>query len=195
MHPRSSSNKKIYKRLTIITMSVLVAIFVGAAILWTIAPDTLLSSAPSSSSSLIIDNIRCETVEYATFHIHAHLDIFINGKPYIVPSQIGIIPDKCIYWIHTHDDTGIIHIESPENRNFTLGQFFNIWNKKFNNTQIFDNVVDGNKNNALSVYVKGEKVNAVDYRDIKLNSHDEIAIVYGKLPDTIPANYPFPKGL
>ena len=195
MHPRSSPNKKIYKRLTIITMSVLVAIFVGAGILWTIAPDTLLSSAPSSSSSLIIDNIRCETVEHTTFHIHAHLDIFINGKPYTVPSQIGIIPDKCIYWLHTHDDNGIIHIESPENRNFTLGQFFNIWNKKFNNTQIFDNVVDGNKNNALSVYVNGGKVNAVDYRDIKLNSHDEIAIVYGKHPDTIPANYPFPKGL
>jgi hypothetical protein len=194
MHPRSSRNKKIYKRLTIITMSVLVAIFVGAGILWTIVPDTLLSSAPSSSS-LIIDNIRCETVEHTTFHIHAHLDIFINGKPYTVPSQIGIIPDKCIYWIHTHDDTGVIHIESPENRNFTLGQFFDIWNKKFNNTQIFDNVVDGNKNNALSVYVKGGKVNAVDYRNIKLNSHDEIAIVYGKLPDTIPANYPFPKGL
>jgi hypothetical protein len=193
MHPRSSTNKKNYKRLTVITMSVLVAIFIGVGILWTMAPNTLLASA--SSSSLGIDNIRCEVLEHLTFHIHAHLDIYINGKPYTIPSQIGIIPNKCLYWMHTHDDTGVIHIESPENRNFTLGQFFDIWNEKFNNTQIFDNIVSNNKNNTLSVYVNGSKASAVNYRDIKLNSHDEIAIVYGKPPDTIPSSYPFQKGL
>jgi hypothetical protein len=101
-------------------MSVLFAIFVGVGILLTtMAPHTLLAS--TSSSSLGIDNIKCEVIEHLTFHIHAHLDIFINGKPYIVPSQIGIVPNKCLYWMHTHDDTGVIHIESPENRNFTLG--------------------------------------------------------------------------
>lgn len=192
MHPRSSTNKKNYKRLTIITMSVLIAIFVGVGILATMAPNTLLASA---LSSLGIDNIRCEVIEHLTFHIHAHLDIFINGKHYTVPSQIGIIPSKCLYWMHTHDDTGVIHIESPENRNFTLGQFFDIWNEKFNNTQIFDNIVSNNKNNTLSVYVNGNKASSVDYRDIKLKSHDEIAIVYGKPPDTIPSSYRFPKGL
>ena len=194
MYPRSNTNKKNYKRLTVITISVLFAIFVGIGILLTtMAPHTLLASG--SSSSLGIDNIRCEVLEHLTFHIHAHLDIFINGKPYIVPSQIGIIPNKCLYWMHTHDDTGVIHIESPENRNFTLGQFFDIWNEKFNNTQIFDNIVSNNTNNTLSVYVNGNKASSVDYRDIKLTSHDEIAIVYGKPPDTIPSIYHFPKGL
>jgi hypothetical protein len=193
MHSKSSTNKKNYKRLTVITMSVLVAIFVSVGILTTMTPNTLLASA--SSSSLGIDNIKCEVIEHLNFHIHAHLDIFINGKPYIVPSQIGIIPNKCLYWMHTHDDTGVIHIESPENRNFTLGQFFDIWNEKFNNTQIFDNIVSNDKNNTLSVYVNGNKASSVDYRDIKLNSHDEIAIVYGKPPDTIPSSYHFPKGL
>lgn len=193
MPTRSSGNKKNYKRLTIVTMSVLVAIFVGIGILWDMAPDTSSSSAPSSSEG--IGNIKCETVERTTFHIHAHLDIFINGKPYTVPAQIGIVPDKCLYWMHTHDETGVIHIESPEIRNFTLGQFFNIWNKKFNNTQIFDNIVSNNKNITLSVYVNGNKVSSVDYRNIKLNSHDEIAIVYGKAPDIIPSSYHFPTGL
>jgi hypothetical protein len=194
MYPRSNTNKKNYKRLTVITISVLFAIFVGIGILLTtMAPHTLLASG--SSSSLGIDNIKCEVIEHLNFHIHAHLDIFINGKPYIVPSQIGIIPNKCLYWMHTHDDTGVIHIESPENRNFTLGQFFDIWNEKFNNTQIFDNIVSNSKNNTLSVYVNGNKASSVDYRDIKLTSHDEIAIVYGKPPDTIPSIYHFPKGL
>jgi hypothetical protein len=192
MHPKSSINKKNYKKLTVITMSILVAIFVDIGILTTMAPNTLLASA---SSSLEIDNIRCEVIEHLTFHIHAHVDIFINGKPYTVPSQIGIIPNKCLYWMHTHDDTGVIHIESPENRTFTLGQLFDIWNEKFNNTQIFDNIVSNNTNNTLSVYVNGNKASSVDYRDIKLNGHDEIAIVYGKPPDTIPSSYHFPQGL
>jgi hypothetical protein len=193
MHTRSSGNKRNHKRLTIVTMSVLIAVFVSVVILWDMAPDASLSLTPSTSVG--IENIKCETVERTTFHIHAHLDIFINGKPYTVPAQIGIVPDKCLYWMHTHDDTGVIHIESPESRTFTLGQFFNIWNKKFNNTQIFDNIVSNNKNVTLSVYVNGNKVSSVDYRNIKLNSHDEIAIVYGKAPDTIPSRYHFPVGL
>ena len=53
-------------------------------------------------------------MEHFSLHIHAHLDIFINGNPYAVPSEIGIIPNQCIYWMHTHDDSGIIHIESPQ---------------------------------------------------------------------------------
>jgi hypothetical protein len=100
--------------------------------------------------------------------------------------------------MHTHDDSGIIHIESPEVRTFTLGEFFDIWNKKFNNNQLFDNVVGegSSNNNTLSVYINGIRVsNEVDYREVKINAHDEIAIVYGKPPDSIPSSYPFPKGL
>ena len=99
------------------------------------------------------------------------------------------------YWLHTHDDSGIIHIESPATRNFTLGQFFDIWNKKFANTQILDNMV--NSKNTLSVYVNGSKVNpTVNYRDIKLSGHDEIAIVYGTPPpNTIRSKYGFVEGL
>jgi hypothetical protein len=126
-----------------------------------------------------------------------HIDTFINGQRYTVPSQIGIIPERCIYWLHTHDDSGIIHIESPVVKNYTLGQFFDIWNKKFNNSQIFDNVAIGkNSNNTLSVYVNGQKTSSgANYRDIKLNEHDQIAIVYGRPPTTLPTKYEFPKGL
>jgi hypothetical protein len=65
-------------------------------------------------------------MEQAAFHIHTHLDILINGKSYTIPPQIGIIPGKCFYWLHTHDESGVVHIESPVTRNFTLGQFFDI---------------------------------------------------------------------
>jgi hypothetical protein len=177
-------DKKI-KRLVMIGVIVAAAVGIGLAV----ASSKALSGAGVSASA--IDGIQCNNVEQLVSHIHAHLDIFINGQPYTIPSQIGIT-DKCFYWLHTHDESGVIHIESPVAKDYTIGQFFNIWNKKFSNTQILDNIVNGK--NTLNVYVNGNKVNAaVNYRDIKLKAHDEIAIVYGKPPSTIPSKYNFAK--
>jgi hypothetical protein len=172
-----------------------VIVFVSLVIVCIIAIPPL-PFASSSSSSLTIDGITCDKNEHFVSHIHTHLDIFINGKVFVVPSNIGIIPANCIYWLHTHDDTGVIHIESPDDRTFTLGQFFQIWGETFNNNQIFDNLVDDNSNNTLNVYVNGKKVDSkTDYRQIPLNEHNEIAIIYGKPPNSIPSNYEFPEGL
>jgi hypothetical protein len=179
--------KKI-KRFIVIGLIIAVVIGIGFAV----ASSKLLSG--SNATALAIDGIQCNAVEQLVFHNHAHLDIFINGQPYTIPSQVGIVPSKCIYWLHTHDDSGIIHIESPVTRNFTLGQFFDIWKKKFSNLQIFDNTVNGT--NAMSVYVNGNKINGdTSYRNINLNEHDEIAILFGKPPTKIPSTYGFPQGL
>jgi hypothetical protein len=54
-----------------------------------------------------------------------------------------------------------------------------------------------NSKNTLNVYVNGSKANPiVNYRDIKLSGHDEIAIVYGMQPaNPIPSKYHFAEGL
>jgi hypothetical protein len=137
-----------------------------------------------------INGIKCDKTEHFNFHYHAHLDIFINGVSYTVPAGIGIKPAECIYWLHTHDISGIIHVESPDNRSFTLGQFFDIWGKKFNNTQIFDFAIDNTQNQSLAVYINGTKVNS-QYPDIPLHNHQYITIVYGKHPSEIPV-FEFP---
>jgi hypothetical protein len=179
--------KKI-KRFIVIGLIIAVVIGIGLAV----ASSKYLSG--SDAAALTVDGIQCNAVEQLVFHNHAHIDIFIDGQPYSIPSQVGILPGKCIYWLHTHDDSGIIHIESPVTRNFTLGQFFDIWKKKFSNTQIFDNIANGT--NAMSVYVNGNKIKAdASFRNINLNEHDEIAIVFGKPPTTIPSTYGFEKGL
>ena len=147
----------------------------------------------SSAAALPIDGIQCNNVEQLVFHNHAHLDIFINGQPYKVPSQIGIT-GRCFYWLHTHDESGVIHIESPVVKNYTLGQFFDIWNKTSSNNQIFGDIANGK--NIPTVYVNGKKLSSgVNYKDIKLNQHDEIAIIYGKPPANIPSTYNFAEGL
>jgi hypothetical protein len=194
-------NKTKTKKWIIIDIGGLVMILIGLTIVWNIAPSmksSLLASASTTGNGVTASGISCDSMEHFIMHIHAHLDIFINGHPYQVPPQIGIIPNQCIYWLHTHDDTGIIHIESPEKRDFTLGEFFDVWKQKFDNSQIFDNKVgkDGSNTNALNVYVNGNRVsNSTDYRGIKLNEHDEIAIVYGAPPKMIPKSYQFPEGL
>src|SRR5215831_4514694 len=145
------------------------------------------------AAAITIDGIGCNSMEQAVFHVHAHLDIIINGVYFLVPSQIGI-PSSCFYWLHTHDESGIVHIEAPMQRDFTLGQFFDIWGKKLSNDQIFNYVASAN--NPLNIYINGTKVpNIANYRDIRLNAHDEIAIVYGTPPSKLPSSYKFQKGL
>jgi hypothetical protein len=183
----------------IIGLGVLILMLAWIIFIW-IAVPLLNPTIPSSSSNAInlpiINEITCDATEHLNNHIHAHLDIFINRHPILVHSDIGIVPDRCLYWLHTHDDKGIIHIESPDKRNFTLGEFFDVWNQEFSNSQIFDNRIEENDNKTLDVYVNGDKVSAgTDYRQIPINAHDEIAIVYGKPPDPLPSEYNFPTGL
>ncbi len=168
-------------------------IIIGGIIAAVIAGGAYWASIPSTSlaNPLVKEGIRCQTSEALAYHHHVHLDIFISGQPYTIPANTGIIPDRCLFWLHIHDNSGVIHIESPLSRTFTLGQFFSIWGKTFNDTQIFDNVISENK--TLKVYVNGKGV-AGDYRDIELNQHDEVVIVYGAPPATIPSSYSFRQG-
>ena len=183
---------------------ILISVFIGLALTWvsTASLNSLsqasssLSFSSSSTNAPVIDDISCDTMEHFNIHIHAHLDIFINGEAYLIPSNIGIIPNQCIYWLHTHDDTGVIHIESPEERIFTLGEFFDIWGEELSNSRIFDNTVGESIDNSLDIYVNGQQViDGTDFRQVPINEYDEIAIIYGKPPDSVPSNYNFPDGL
>jgi len=73
-----------------------------------------------------IDGVPCEAMERTGFHIHAHLELWNDGKPVPVPAGIGVV-GGCFYWLHTHTPDGILHVEAPSDKKFTLGQFFAIW--------------------------------------------------------------------
>ena len=155
----------------------------AAALAWPLAA---LAPAFGAADGKPIGGIQCERQEYGDFHIHAHLDIFIDGKPYAVPSQIGIIPaEKCLYWMHTHNDSGIIHIEAPKTRVFTLGQFFSIWKATGEGAPA--------RKEAPKIFVNGKKINK-PLDKVELGPLMEIVIVYGKEPPSIPSSYEFSKG-
>jgi hypothetical protein len=127
--------------------------------------------------------------EGAATHIHAHLEIFVDGKRVTVPPQVGINPGAgYMTELHTHDPAGLIHIESPEEGDeFTLGQFFGQWGV------YLDGRCVGAYCNGLTWYVNGEREtgNPAGYT---LESHDQIAIVVGKPPEKIPSSFKFPPG-
>jgi hypothetical protein len=134
-------------------------------------------------------------LEGTAIHIHQHLDLYVNGRKVTVPAGIGIDPAVGYAPLHTHDDSGIIHVESPTVRTYTLGQFFAVWGVQLTPTCIGGDCAGGNRR--LRVYVNG----AADRGDptaLTLESHQEIAVAFGtaaQLPSPIPSSYPFPPGL
>lgn len=135
--------------------------------------------------------------EGQVLHIHAHLDVIVDGKAVTVPADIGIDEAKQqLSPLHTHDTTGVIHIESPKKADFTLGQVMSEWDVALNARGIGGlRTGDGDE---LHVYVNG-KERTGDPGAVKLAAHEEIAVVYGRFPQgtpqvKVPGSYTFPDG-
>jgi len=132
-----------------------------------------------------IDGIRCDQSEGAVFHIHQHLTILDHGRPVEVPNDVGRpVLGACLYWLHTHTPDGIIHVESPVMRNFTLGNFFDIWGQPLAATAVGPARC---KKGALRVYVDGNRYTG-DPRQIELTLHADIVLEAGP-PYRVPAPF------
>jgi hypothetical protein len=163
------------------------------------------SAAPNSDFALDIAGapgriaqagLTVLTAEGNVDHYHAHLDVLKDGKPVAVPANIGITagPDHTangISALHTHDTTGVLHIESPTaGQVFTLGQLLTEWG-----------VLGGGGSpgtgagplDGWTLYVNGQKYDA-GIRNLPLKAHDEIVLSYGAAPAKIAAAYDFPTG-
>ena len=132
--------------------------------------------------------------EGAVEHIHAHLDIQVEGRPVEVPAYLGIDKGRgSISPLHTHDATGIIHIESPVMRQFTLGELFTEWDISLSAGNIGALHADSAK--SLRVFVNGTQRDG-NPAALSLNAHDEIALLYGSPQpgENVPSRYDFPAG-
>jgi hypothetical protein len=122
--------------------------------------------------------------EGTALHTHEHLDLFVNGHPVTVPEGIGL--GSVASPLHTHDDSGIIHVEASTQGPFTLGQFFDVWGVKLT-SDCLGTLCGG----GLEVSVDGH-VATGDPRQIQLVNHQEIAVAYGTPPASLPSTYRFP---
>jgi hypothetical protein len=60
-------------------------------------------------------------------HIHAEVQIYLDGVPLVIPANVGVF-GLAAYPLHTHDFSGLMHVESVDVRQYYVGDFFAIWN-------------------------------------------------------------------
>jgi hypothetical protein len=112
------------------------------------------------------------------FHIHAMLHIYVNGLLVPLPADIGIDAAKGIETsMHTHDGTGIIHMEAPRPFRYTLGDFFAVWGVKLGPAQVGG--LTGYGGDKLHFYLNGKPL--ADPAALVLHRYDSIVIGYGPI--------------
>lgn len=117
------------------------------------------------------------------YHIHAHISIFVDGQSFAVPSQIGL--GSCAFELHTHDASGVIHIETSTEKKFTLGQVFAVWGEPLTRTNV------GGIARSVTVYTSDGTGKLSRYNDdigqLPLTAHRCVYLVLGTAPKELPA--------
>jgi hypothetical protein len=182
----------------------------GGSTAGTPTPRATVSPWPAPSNPLDLAQsagLVLENKEFLLYHVHAHLDMFLNGDKVLVPAGIGInINDPgvqhgpgpsyggiklcnqpCISQLHTHTIDGVLHTESKQSTPNTLGQFFTEWNVKLDANCVGDQCEPAT---SIKVYVNGSLYRG-NPAGIQLTDKKEIAIVIGTPPaGKIPKEFP-----
>jgi hypothetical protein len=131
-----------------------------------------LAPAFAAGAGQAVDGVQCNSSEQAVFHIHTHLTVFVNGSARQVPQYVGFFDNTCLYWLHTHVADGIIHVESPVHRTFTLGNFFDVWGQPLGPSQV------GPAKGTVTAFYNGQRYEG-DPRNIPLGDHTQIQLDVG----------------
>jgi len=101
-----------------------------------------------------VDGITCDPVMSNNYHIHVFVGIYVNGTQFALPIAVGMVNPgapvngfinsaQCFYHIHTHDSSGIVHVEDPDPNGvpttgtlFTLKNVLDVWGITVNGTQV-----------------------------------------------------------
>jgi hypothetical protein len=162
----------------------------------------VLAPAASPAPGQSVDGVACGPTEQLAFHIHAHLTIFVRGSARVVPLGVGIAPPleveqtqaglyaaggQCFSYLHTHAADGIIHIESPIERVYTLADFFDVWKQPLTRDSV------ASAAGPVAAFVNGRRYSG-DPRAIPLLAHAQIQLDVGR-PIVAPQSITFPGSL
>ena len=192
-------------------LAVALALTSAAAAAAAPAPRTTRAPWPRPANPLALARragLAPKTHEFFAYHVHAHLDVFVNSRQIRVPAGIGIEirdpavhrfpePDgsvgyggisppckhACISPLHTHDPDGILHTESARAHPNRLGQFFTEWAVRL------DRACIGGYCQGVRFYIDGKRYRG-DPRAITLTDHKDIVITVGRPPHPIPSVFP-----
>ena len=126
-------------------------------------------SAPKSVTQ------ESEIISNKGIHWHAVLTIKILGEFQDIPANIGV--GVTHQPLHTHEPDGVIHMEFPNlvtENDIRIGNFFEIWSKKFNKNCIFDRC--SGPEGKLKMFVN-EKLN-FEFENYTMRDGDKIEIIF-----------------
>jgi hypothetical protein len=169
----------------------------------------VVSTRNATPVNASVAGIPCDNLEQTQVHYHAAIQIVQDGVVRPIPANIGIVnpaAPTCYYWLHVHPaDTDVIHIESPKNRTFTLGDFFAVWrkwsgiNEQLDATHVAQLVLSPDQK--LVVYIDklddktGPQLYTGDPNKIVLSNHEVITLEISPPTVTPPPAFTFPVGL
>jgi len=135
----------------------------------------ILFSSKESAKPISNEQARNTCIQHTNIqlHIHPELKIFIEGQPVAIPTNVGVT-DDCMRGLHTHDDTGKLHVEYLEPFDFKLGDFFAVWGQTFNRSQILDKAVDDK--HIIEMLVDGQP--STEFENLVLQDQQKIEIHY-----------------
>lgn len=151
----------------------------------------LSTAVQSLQIGQVVDGVPCLVVETPAYHRHIHLEILYDGAEVVVPPGIGVggpwgvdatdflATGACFAWLHVHDTTGVVHITTPEEKTFTLGQLFEVWGQPLGPGSALGYV------GSLVVLVNGLPVDG-DPRAIELTNLANIVLELGNPPAVPP---------
>ena len=166
----------------------------------------------------VVDGISCQPTMSRNYHVHVYVGVWVNGTHYALPDTIGmkhpqIEPPNgftkyahCFYDLHTHDASGILHVESTDPNHvpitgtiYNTQNLFDVWGITVNANQVGQFTGPVQVVTSGQVY-RGGPHNAVVYRSmyttwlgdpnaIPLYSHEVIWLEVGPTypdPSTLP---------
>jgi hypothetical protein len=188
----------------------LAVILLGALIFGLIrnanTPATTGALQPANGQT--VDGIECQASEGAVIHNHTALDLYVDGQQVTVPAGVGIVAPPpnvalasngltaCLYALHVHaGEPNLVHIESPVNKTYTVGELFDIWGQDLTDTNFMGHPIDAQHKLTIEVYDESGKL-VQTYtgkpRDLAFNNRQTYVYKYNS-PDVKPALYDWSK--
>ncbi len=148
--------------LTFTIVAILIAVIVVAVIFLPRPPQNMVP-LPDYLSHCVTGSL--------VYHSHPNVVVTISGVGQVIPVTFDA---SCAQPIHTHTSDGVLHVETDQNINYTLGDWFMLWGHAVNNantailnsTQIFSYKAGSSTTHTLKMTVNGNPdTNPGDFKD------------------------------
>lgn len=168
----------------------------------------------SGGQGQTVDGISCDPTMSDNYHVHSFLGVYYNGTLMALPAGVGMenpqAPSNgfvnvasCFYYLHTHDQSGLIHVEDPNPNNlpitasmYTLKTFLDVWGisadaNHFGPFQGSVRVFTSGASARTSSTVSASNLTyyGSDPNSVPLYSHEVIFVEVGTPPATLPNVY------